>query len=353
MSKTLVILSALTLFSTFGCKDDKPTPTDGETAAQAVETETAPQVQEITLYSGRSEALVGPVIEAFQKDTGIKLNVKYGSSGELAGTLIEEGTRSPADVYWAQDAQTLGILTEKGMFSVLPEDILSKSESPYQAPQKDWVATSGRSRVLVYNTEKVKAEELPKTVEELTDPKWKGRVGWAPENASFQAFVAAMVEAKGQEATQKWLEAMMANEPKAYPKNTPAVLATGKGEVDVALVNHYYLFQVKAEHGADFPVANHFFKNGAAESLVNVAGVAVLKTSKNQEVAHQFVTYLLGESAQKHFAEVTYEFPAGAGVTPSHELPKMIDLNAPKIDVAKLSNLKTTVELLRSTKALP
>ncbi len=239
------------------------------------------------------------------------------------------------------------------MLSAIPEEILAKSESPYQAPQKDWVATSGRSRVLVYNTDKIMEADLPKTVEELTDPKWKGRVGWAPENASFQAFVAAMVETKGEEATKKWLEAMMLNAPKAYPKNTPAVLATGKGEVDVALVNHYYLFQVKAEHGADFPIKNHFFKNGGAESLVNVAGVGILKTSKNQETAQKFVTYLMGESAQKHFAEVTYEFPAAAGVTPSHELPKMVDLNAPKIDVAKLSNLKTTVELLRSTKALP
>lgn len=350
MSKTLIFLSALTLLTTVGCKDEKPVAPSTETANQPAE---APKVQEITLYSGRSEALVGPVIEAFQKDTGIKLNVKYGSSGELAGTLIEEGTRSPADIYWAQDAQTLGILTEKGMLSPIPEEILAKSESPYQAPQKDWVATSGRSRVLVYNTDKIMEADLPKTVEELTDPKWKGRVGWAPENASFQAFVAAMVETKGEEATKKWLEAMMLNAPKAYPKNTPAVLATGKGEVDVALVNHYYLFQVKAEHGADFPIKNYFFKNGGAESLVNVAGVGILKTSKNQETAQKFVTYLMGESAQKHFAEVTYEFPAAAGVTPSHALPKMVDLNAPKIDVAKLSNLKTTVELLRSTKALP
>lgn len=347
--KVLILLSALTILSVApGCKEEKPP----EAPTQTAETE-PPVAKTVTLYSGRSEALVGPVIEAFQKETGINVDVKYGSSGELAGTLIEEGTRSPADVFWAQDAQTLGILTEKGLLSELPASVLAKSESPYQAPQKDWVATSGRSRVLVYNTEKVKAEELPKSVEELTDPAWKGRVGWAPENASFQAFIAAMVEIKGEEETSKWLDAMIANEPVAYPKNTPAVLATGKGEVDVALVNHYYLFQVKAEHGADFPIENHFFKNGGAESLVNVAGVAMLKTSKNTEAAQQFVDYLMGESAQKHFAEVTYEFPAAAGVAPSHKLPKMTELNTPKIDVAKLSNLKTTVTLLRTAKALP
>jgi len=347
MNRALIVLSAITILSVaVGCKDEKPSDDPTRTTS-------APVVKTVTLYSGRSEALVGPVIEQFQKDTGITVNVKYGSSGELAGTLIEEGARSPADVYWAQDAQTLGILTEKGMLNELPAAILEKSESPYQAPKKDWVATSGRSRVLVYNTQKVKAEDLPKTVEELTGPAWKGRVGWAPENASFQAFVAAMVETKGEEATASWLQGMIANQPVAYPKNTPAVLATGKGEVDVALVNHYYLFQVKAEHGAEFPIANHFFKNGGAESLVNVAGISILKTSKNTEAAQAFVEYLLGESAQRHFAEVTYEFPAAAGVEPSHQLPKMLELDAPKIDVAKLSNLKTTVSLLRAAKALP
>lgn len=348
MSKLLVMLSLLALV---GCKDK---PVEPEVATQTTGgEETKPVKQTVTLYSGRSEALVSPVIAKFEEETGIDVEVKYGSTGELAGTLLEEGERSSADVFWAQDAQTLGVLTEKGLLAPMPESVLAKSESPYQAPNKDWVATSGRARVLVYNTEKVKAEDLPKTVEELTDAKWKGRVGWAPENASFQAFVAAMIELKGAEETQKWLEGMVANEPKAYPKNTPAVLATGKGEVDVALVNHYYLYRVKAEQGQEFPAENYYFKNGAAESLINVSGMAMLKTAKNTESAQKLVEYLLDKTAQEHFANETYEFPTAAGVEASAKLPGMNTLNAPALDVAKLSNLEKTVELLKATKALP
>lgn len=334
-----------------GCKNEQaPSPS---TAAQTAATTAPTKPLELTLYSGRSEALVAPLIEKFEKSSGVTVKVKFGDSGELTGTLIEEGERSPADVFWAQDASTLGVLTGREMLAPLPESVTGRVADTFQSPNKEWIATSGRARVLVYNTAKLKPEDLPKSAAELVDPKWKGRVGWAPENASFQSSIAAMIETEGEAATKSWLEQMMANEPKAYPKNTPAVVATGAGEVDVALVNHYYLFRVKKEKGADFPAENHFFKDGKAASLVNVSGVAILKTSKNSEAAQKFVEYLLSDEAQNYFATETYEYPVTSSAKPYANLPPLDTLNPPKVDLTKLANLEATVKLLRETKALP
>ena len=351
MMMSRLTLFALLVFASIGCKND-PEPDTTPTTAAATDT-TAAGPMELTLYSGRSEALVAPLIKKFEATSGAKVKVKYGNSGELAGTILEEGARSPADMFWAQDAGTLGVLTEKGLLAALPDELAGKVDEKFRSPANEWVATSGRARVLAYNTEKLKPEDLPKSVKELTDPKWKGRVGWAPENASFQAFVAAMVELEGAEETAKWLAAMTANEPKTYPKNTPAVAATASGEVDIALVNHYYLFRLKQEHGADYPVENHFFADEGAGSLVNVSGVARLKTSTNEEATTAFLEFLLSEEAQQYFATETFEYPVVSSVEPSKGLPPLAAVKAPKVDFSKLANLETTVGLLRAAKALP
>lgn len=331
----VVLCLALSLFVS-GCKKDD-----------------AADPNVLTVYSGRSEALVAPLIEKFEKQSGLDVQVKYAKSGELAGTLLEEGERSPADVFWAQDAGTLGVLGEREMLGELPQDVLDKVDARFRSDSGQWVGTSGRARVIAYNTQRLKPEQLPKSVDELTDPKWRARLGWAPENASFQAFVAAMLELEGEDKTRQWLEAMMANQPKAYPKNTPAVLAVSTGEVDLALVNHYYLYRLKQEHGADFPAANHYLKDGKAGSLINVSGVAILEGAKNRDAAEKFVRFLLEEEAQGYFAQETFEFPVIDGVEPYADLPKIGELDAPRIDLTKLTHLEATLELLRETDALP
>jgi iron(III) transport system substrate-binding protein len=229
---------------------------------------------------------------------------------------------------------------------------LNKVPESFRSADGLWIGTSGRSRVLVYNTNNVKEDDLPNSVMELTDAKWKAKVGWVPTNASFQSFVAAMIEIEGEEATKKWLEGMVANEPKVYPKNTPAVAATGAGEVDVALVNHYYLFRLKKEKGDDFPAANHFFKNEKAGQLVNVSGLSTLKSTKNPDAAKAFVEYVLSEEGQNYFAQETYEYPVVAGIKTYETLPALEAIRPPKVDFAKLANLETTIRLLRETKAL-
>src|SRR5918994_2680404 len=218
----------------------------------------------ITVYSGREEELVEPLFEMFTDETGIEVDVRYGDSAELAATIAEEGDNSPADVFFAQDPGSLGAVDAQLM--ELPEDVLERVSERFRDAEGRWVGTSGRTRVLVYNTERVSDDELPASVLDLTTPEWKNRVGIAPTNASFQAFVTAMRLSLGEEETRAWLEGMKANGAKTYEKNTPIVEAVASGEIDVGLVNHCSLALVKEEQ-PDAPIANHLFEAGDPGTL--------------------------------------------------------------------------------------
>ena len=306
----------------------------------------------LVIYSGRSQSLIEPILNRFAEDTGIAIKVRYAKTTELAATILEEGAASPADVFIAQDAGALGALAHAEMLAPLPSDILERVGPRFQSPDGLWVGVSGRARVLVYNTELVSPVELPASILDLTGEEWHGRVGWAPTNASFQANVTAMRVLLGGEATEAWLRGMIANDVLVYPKNTPIVQAAIDGEIAVGLVNHYYLFRFLAED-ADIDVTLHFFPNGDAGSLINVAGAAILNTSSRQGLAQRFILYLLGAGAQHYFAEETFEYPLAAGVEPSVDLPPLAKIAAPDIDLSDLADLEGTVRLLTNVGALP
>ncbi len=304
----------------------------------------------LVVYSGRSESLVGPIIQQFREATGIDVDVKYGSTSEIAATVMEEGVRSPADVVWAQDPGALGTLSD--MFRPLPSDVTLAVPEWARSSEGRWVGVSGRARVIVYNT-KLSEDELPRSVEELTEPRWKGRIGWPPSNASFRVMVTAMRHIWGEDKTRSWLEGILANDVKVFPKNTPIVEAAGKGEVDVGLVNHYYLHRFIAEHGEEFGARNLFLSDGGPASLVMVAGTGVLETSSNSENADAFVRFLLSKVAQQYFAASTYEYPLIEGVKTDRLLPPIEGLVGPDIDFALLDDLAGTEALLREVGVIP
>ena len=202
------------------------------------------QRDSLTIYSGRSESLVDAIIQQFSAATGIEVEVKYAGTAALAATLLEEGANSPADVFFAQDPGGLGSV--EAMLAELPDDLLAQVPEWARSPQGRWVGLSGRARTVVYNPERTAEAELPDDVYDFIDPQWRGRIGWAPTNASFQTMVTAMRTVWGEAKTRAWLEGMQANEPRVYPKNTPQVAAAAAGEIDVGLVNHYYLFRFLA-----------------------------------------------------------------------------------------------------------
>lgn len=302
----------------------------------------------ITLYSGRSKSLVDPIIQQFEKETGIEVKVSYANTTQLAAKLLTEGRKSPASLFWAQDAGALGVVSKEKLFEKLPKSILDQVPKIFRHVDGYWIATSGRARVLAYSPERVKMEALPESVFDLTQPKWHGKVGWAPRNASFQAFVTAMRAQVGEERAEKWLRDMKTNGAKAYPKNTPIIEALAAGEIDLGLPNHYYLFRFK-KRDSKYPVEQTFFKANDPGNLVNVAGIGLLKSSDNKETALKLVEFLLSAKAQQYFVSEVFEYPVTEGVIPNANLLPLEDLLkiVPTFNLNEMDDLEGTIKLLR------
>jgi iron(III) transport system substrate-binding protein len=306
----------------------------------------------VVVYSGRSQALVGPILDAFESEHGIAVEIRYAGTSELAATILEEGDRSPADVYFSQDAGALGAVAAEGRLAALPADLLSRVDPRFQSQTGLWVGISGRARVLAYDTRDVSLGSLPAAVAELTGSEWRGRVGWVPTNASFQTFVTALREAVGDAATVDWLKGMQANEPRVYEGNAAALRAVAAGEIDVALVNHYYLYQAQAESGQELPVANHYFSGGDPGALVNLAGVGILTTAPHPVAAEALVRFLLGDQAQRYFSEKTFEYPLVQGIQADSRLKPLSEIQAPEYDLSQLADLQGSLRLLQEAGVL-
>lgn len=314
---------------------------DGTEPAEAGPGGDAEEEITLTVYSGRDEEFVGALFEQFEEDSdGIELDVRYGDSAELAATILEEGEASPADVFLSQDAGSLGAVGAEGLFAELDQEILDRVDERFRSSEGLWVGTSGRARVAAYNTDNVDEGDLPDSIYGFEDPAWKGRIGFAPTNSSFQAFVAGMIETEGEERTKQFLEALVANEAKTYEDNSTTVRAVASGDIDAGFVNHYYIYEVAAEDG-EIPVANHFFSGGDPGALVNAAGIGILESSENDIGALALVDYLTGEEGQTYFSEETWEYPVAEGYEPSEDLVPLDEIQAPDID---LSDLGGTIE---------
>jgi iron(III) transport system substrate-binding protein len=331
-----------------------PSPTGSADATDALASPSASAALSgsLTIYSGRSEELVGPLIERFETESGLDVQVDYAGTTDLAATILEEGDASPADVFLAQDAGALGAVGHEGRLAPLPESTLGRVDPRFRAADGTWVGASGRARVVIYDTRVHSEADLPTTIDAFTDPAWKGKIGWAPTNASLQTFVTAYRLMKGEDAARAWVEGIVANEPKVYDGNDAVLAAVAAGEVEVGFVNHYYLMRQLIEQGESFPVRNHFLDGGDPGALVNVAGAGILTTSKNPTAAQAFVDFLLSEASQTYFATETSEYPLIEGVPADPGLPTLAELESPDIDLSDLSDLEGTLRLLQDAGAL-
>ncbi|MFF6772920.1 iron ABC transporter substrate-binding protein [Streptomyces sp. NPDC012637] len=303
---------------------------------------------DLVIYSGRNENLVKPIIEKLEKHLGANVEVRYGDSAELSAQLLEEGDKTEAGLFLSQDAGALGALSNEQRLAPLPQATLDEVDAAYRGSAGDWVGVSGRVRVLGYNPDQVPTP--PNSVHELVKPEWKGRIGFVPTNASFQAFVTGMRVLEGDEATRTWLKGLKANEPKAYENNLKVLEAVDKGEVSLGLINHYYWYEQAAEKGADKLKARvHYLPKGDPGGLVNVAGVGVLKGADKKQAAfaQKAVDYLLSAEAQEYFAQETKEYPLAAGVKTAEGVPPLETLQPPKIDLGRLASLKETLAMLQ------
>lgn len=306
----------------------------------------------LTVYSGRSAELVGPLLERFAEEQGVEIDVRYAGTSELAALLREEGERSPADLYLAQDAGALGAVESAGLLAPLDDELLARVDPAFRSRSGRWVGLSGRVRVVAYNTEAVAPDDLPGSILDFAHPRWAGRVGWAPQNGSFQAWVTALRVTQGEEAARAWLEVMRANGVASYPNNTSIVQAVASGEIDAGFVNHYYLHRFLAEFGDSFGARNHYTAPGDVGTLVNVAGAAILESSGEHELAGRLIAFLLGEEAQRYYAEQTFEYPLVEGVPASADLLSIAELRPLEVDLGRLEDLEATLRLLREVGAL-
>lgn len=302
--------------------------------------------ESLVVYSGRNEALIGPLIDRFEQEREIAVEVRYGDTAEMAATLREEGLNTPADVFISQDAGALGALGAAGLLAPLSEETTSLVRASFRSPRNDWVGLSGRVRTVVYDSS-MAASELPESLEGITDERFAGRWGVAPTNGSFQAHIAAYLAANGEEATRGLLADMVDSNPERYPNNRSIVQAVIDGEIDLGLVNHYYLLREKANDPS--VSAENFYQQGDEVSgFVNLAGIGLTKNADAR--AEDLVRFLLSRSSQEYFAGETFEYPVIDGVASPEGVVDVSILRAGGLDFAAVGeNLERALELIRES----
>lgn len=310
-----------------------------------------PETEGITLYSGRIAAAIGGAVDAYEAEADRDVQVRFADTADLAATIVEEGGNSPADVFFAQEPGAIGALSERGLLAELPADILRRVPARYRDPAGRWVGVTGRARALAYGPQ-VERSELPRSPLDLAGPEWKGRVGWGPATGSLQEYVTALRLTEGEDVARAWLEGMVANDAVDYPNNVAIRDAVAAGEIDVGLLNHYYVAQAVAAEGEDYPVALHFPPDDLG-SLLLLSSVGVLASSDRKDEAFAFVRSLLDDETQRFFTASSKEYPIARGVEldPSLEVP-LSEIPSPRGDPTDVAELQRTIELMQQAGAL-
>ena len=298
----------------------------------------------LVVYSGRGEALVDELLQQAEEELGFVIEVQYGSTSDLVTRLLTEREQSPADVIFAQDSGHLGALASQGMLQVLPDQILEKVQPDFRDENGMWLGTSGRLRTLVYNSEQFTPDQLPNSLKDLANPIWKGKLGWAPSNSSFQSHVSALRHLWGEEETKAWLLGVQANLPTVYPKNSPQVKAVDTGTLAIGWVNHYYLHKLNK---ADTAAKNYSFPTKDAGNILMLSGVGVTTSSTQSKDALRFIEWLTSEVAQQWFAQITYEYPTLANISTHPDVPPLIIENLADLTQQNLSDIGPTRMLLQ------
>ena len=322
---------ASTLFAG-ACAGDEPRTLDGTAAGIYGGVCAGSNGREVTVYSGRTENLIGPTLEAFACETGTDVSVRWGSSTDLALLLAEEGDRTAADVFLSRSPGPVGFLESDGLLGTIDDGVLGLVAPENRSASRTWVGFSGRKRVLVHNIDSVPPEELPQSVFDLTDERYRGRVAIPATNGSFVDWFTVFRDQYGSDVASQWLNDMVANDARYYPNNRSIVEAAGRGEIDMGLVNHYYQYQEAAAAGDRHRAANHDLADDDIGSLLIITAATITAGSDNRQAANELIAYLLTESAQRYFSQQTFEYPLAAGVEPADVLPPLKALEIGSVD---------------------
>ncbi|GLY64898.1 iron ABC transporter substrate-binding protein [Amycolatopsis taiwanensis] len=302
---------------------------------------------ELTVYNAQHEDLVRAMVDGFTKETGIKVNIRSGKDFELANQLVQEGGASPADVFLTENSPAMSLVESKDLFAKIDDATLAQVPAQFVPSSHNWTGFAARSTVLAYNTKALTPAQLPASILDLAKPEWQGKIGVAAAGADFQAIVSAVLELKGEPATQQWLAGLKSNA-KVYQSNSAVLKAVDAGEIPAGVIYHYYWYKDRAESGANSSNTElEFFGGKDPGGFVSVSGAGVLKSGKNQEQAQQLVRYLTGHNGQQILADSTaLEYAIGKDVNPNPRLKPLSELDPPAVDMSKLNGPKV-VELMQ------
>lgn len=306
--------------------------------------QTAPSADGITVYNAQHASLTKEWVERFTRETGIKVTVRNGSDMELGNQIVQEGAASPADVFLTENSPAMALVDNAGLFATLSPETLALVPENFRPASGHWVGIAARSTVFAYNTGKLTQDKLPKSLLDLANPEWKGRWAASPAGADFQAIVGALLQLKGEAATASWLKAMKENA-RPYRGNSVAMKAVNAGEVEGAVIYHYYYIGDQARTGGENSknVALHYFRNGDPGAFVSISGAGVLASSKHKGEAEAFVKFLTGKGGQDVLRDGdSYEYAVASGVASNQRLEPLDKLQAPKVKPEALNNKAVT-----------
>ena len=300
---------------------------------------------ELTLYNGQHKEIGEAIAKAYEAKTGIHVNVRKGSSNQLASQVMEEGERSPADLIYTEESPPLNNLGEKGFLAKTDDSTLNMLPPEYVAKDGSWIGVTARVRVVAYNPKLIDEKDLPETVLEFAEPQWQGKVGFVPTSGAFQEQAVAIIKLHGREAAEEWLTGLRAFG-KTYTNNMVALKAVENGEIATVLVNNYYWFALQREKG-QLDSKLHYFSNGDAGGLITISSAAVLKSSKHPREAQALLAYMASEEGQRVITQTTAEYPLHKGMVSDRGLKPFDELQAPAITPADIGNAEDALDMER------
>ena len=300
---------------------------------------------ELTLYNGQHKEIGEAIAQAYEAKTGIHVNVRKGSSNQLASQVMEEGQRSPADVIYTEESPPLNNLGEQGFLAKIDPSTLDMLPPDYVAKDGSWMGVTARVREVAYNQKLIDEKDLPETVMDFAEPQWQGKVGFVPTSGAFQEQAVAIIKLHGREAAEEWLTGLRAFG-KTYTNNMVALKAVENGEIATVLVNNYYWFALQREKG-QLDSKLHYFSNGDAGGLITISSAAVLKSSKHPREAQALLAYMASEEGQRVITQTTAEYPLHKGMVSDRGLKPFDELQAPAITPADIGNAEDALDLER------
>lgn len=329
-----------------GCSS--PATNDTNTVSEEPGTEVSQENVTLTLYSGQHKKVSEELVKAFEEESGIKIELRDGSSNELAHQIVEEGEKSPADLIFTEESSPLVMLKDKGMLAQIDDDATSTILPEYRDADGYWTGVLARSRVVVYDPDLIQESDLPKSVLDLNQDKWQGKFGYVPTSGAFQMQLSAIIKLDGKEAAKDWLLGLKKNG-KIYKRNSNALEAVERGEIPFALINNYYWDRQAKEKGIENLKSRlHFFGNQDLGALITISGIAIVKTTKHNEAAQQFIKFATSEQGQQILTDNSSQYPLNPEVETTGMKP-FSELEPPNgtLDLGEYSDGKAAIDLLQ------